>query len=89
MAAYTKETEHERHPGRQLEQREGSSLERDREVERERDIKRERALALLVTTRTKFRFSWDVNSAGSPLKQQRIFPNHRPCPFGISRNAVT
>lgn len=54
----------ERHPGRQLEQTEGSSLERGRD----RD-KIECALTLPLTTYLKFRSTWDVNSPQSELKQ--------------------
>ena len=45
------------------------SRERERERETEEEIEVECVLALPVTTYLKFRFSWDVHSPGSELKQ--------------------
>jgi len=78
MAAYTKEIAWQA-------ARANRGLERERETDK--DI--ECPLALPVTTYLKFRFSWDVNSPRSELKQWKIFPNNRSRPSGISRNATT
>lgn len=68
MAAYTRETQQERHLAGSW-SKQGSYLERERGRETEVEMEVKCALALLVTTHLKFRFIWDVNSLGSELKQ--------------------